>query len=155
MCLKFPLSPYTMLRTHNIAWRKLRSLFLNIVKRGKGRETQKCPNCSFSHNFCHWLQFQCWGSNAEVYKWPLPTGSRWFCQIRIWIATKEAALQKETHTGWYTQEDKGMNDQMVRLILYFWFTAPWILYYIRMEIEQYFQCPLSSLALIRLSFPND
>ena len=56
MPLKFPLSPYTMLRTHNIAWRKLRSLFLNTVKRWKGAETQKCPNSSFSHNFCHWLQ---------------------------------------------------------------------------------------------------
>ena len=53
--LKFPLSPYIMLRTHNTAWRKLHSLFLNIVKRGKGRETKNCPNSSFSHNFCHWL----------------------------------------------------------------------------------------------------
>ena len=33
------LSPYTMLRNHNIAWRKFYSLFLNIFKRGKGRET--------------------------------------------------------------------------------------------------------------------
>ena len=55
MCLKFPLSPYTMLRIDNIAWRKFCSLLLNIVKRGKGRETQNCPNSSFSYNFCHWL----------------------------------------------------------------------------------------------------
>ena len=37
--LKSSLSSYTMLWTHNIAWRKLQSLFPNIVKRGKGRET--------------------------------------------------------------------------------------------------------------------
>ena len=55
MRLKFPLSPYTVLQTHNIAWRKLRSLLFNIVKGGKGRETQNCPNSSFSYNFCHWL----------------------------------------------------------------------------------------------------
>ena len=48
MCLKFPLSPYIMLRTNNIAWCNFCSLFLNIVKRGKGRETQNCPNRSFS-----------------------------------------------------------------------------------------------------------
>ena len=46
---------YTMFQTHNIAWRKFRSLFLNIVKRRKGLETRNCPNTSFSHNFCHWL----------------------------------------------------------------------------------------------------
>ena len=51
MCLKSPLSPYTMLRNHNIAWRNFCSLFLNIVKRRKGVETTS----SFSHNFCHWL----------------------------------------------------------------------------------------------------
>ena len=39
-CLKFPLSPNTMLQIHNIAWRKFYSLFLNVVKWGKGRETQ-------------------------------------------------------------------------------------------------------------------
>ena len=55
MCLKFPLSPYTMLWTHNIVWRNFCSLFLNIVKKGKRRETQNCPNSSFSHSFCHWL----------------------------------------------------------------------------------------------------
>ena len=44
-----------MLGTHNIALRKLRSLFLNIGKRRKGRETQNCPNRSFSYNFCHWF----------------------------------------------------------------------------------------------------
>ena len=31
------------------------SLFLKIIKRGKGREKQNCPNSSLSHNFCHWL----------------------------------------------------------------------------------------------------
>ena len=55
LCLKIRLSPYTMLRTHNIAWRKFCSFFLNIVKRGKGVETRNCPTSSFSHNFCHWL----------------------------------------------------------------------------------------------------
>ena len=55
MRLKFPFTLYKMLQTHNIAWRKLRPLFLNIVKRGKGRQTQNCPNSSCSHNFCHWL----------------------------------------------------------------------------------------------------
>ena len=35
MCLKFPLSPYIMLRTYNIVWRKFCSLFLNIVKKGE------------------------------------------------------------------------------------------------------------------------
>ena len=44
-----------MLRTDNIAWRKFCSLFVNIVKKGKGRDTQNCPNTGFSHNFCHWL----------------------------------------------------------------------------------------------------
>ena len=51
MCLKFSLSTYTMLRSHNIAWRNFCSLFLNIVKRGKGVETQNCPNSSFSRTF--------------------------------------------------------------------------------------------------------
>ena len=55
MHLEFPLTHYTILQTHNIAWRKFRSLFLNIVKKGKGAETQNCPNNSVSHNFCHWL----------------------------------------------------------------------------------------------------
>ena len=55
MCLKFPLSSYTMLRTHRIAWLKFCSLFLNIVKRGKGVETKNCLNNIFSHHFCHWL----------------------------------------------------------------------------------------------------
>ena len=44
-----------MLQTNKNAWRKFCSLFLNLVKRGEGRETQNCPNNSFSHNFCHWL----------------------------------------------------------------------------------------------------
>ena len=52
-CFKSPLSPYTSLRTDNVAWQKFCSLFLNIAKRGKGRETQNCPNSSFSHNFCY------------------------------------------------------------------------------------------------------
>ena len=47
MCLKFPLSSYTMLPTHNIAWRKFYSLFLKIVKREERKETQNCPNSSF------------------------------------------------------------------------------------------------------------
>ena len=44
-----------MLLTHNIAWRQFCSLFLNIVKRGKGEVTRNFPKSSFSHNFCHWL----------------------------------------------------------------------------------------------------
>ena len=40
-----------MLQNHNITSRKFCSLFLNIVKRGKGIETRNCPNSSFSHNF--------------------------------------------------------------------------------------------------------
>ena len=57
---KNPPSPCTMLRTHNMTWRKFCSLFLNIVKRGKGVETRNCPNSSFSHNFCHWLSEKIW-----------------------------------------------------------------------------------------------
>ena len=41
-----------MLRTHNIAWHKFCSLFLNINKREKRVETPICPNSSFSHKFC-------------------------------------------------------------------------------------------------------
>ena len=52
---KFSLSPYTVLQTDKIAWRKFCSLFLNIIKSGKGRETQNSANSGFSHNFCHWL----------------------------------------------------------------------------------------------------
>ena len=36
VCLKFYLSPYTMLRIQNLAWHKFYSLFLNIVKEGGG-----------------------------------------------------------------------------------------------------------------------
>ena len=42
VCLKFLVSPYTMVRTHNIACRNFYSLFFNIVKRGKVVETQNC-----------------------------------------------------------------------------------------------------------------
>ena len=35
LCLKFPLSAYTMLLTHNILWGKFCWLFLNTVKRVK------------------------------------------------------------------------------------------------------------------------
>ena len=49
---KFPLSPYTMLWTNDIAWRKFCSLFLNIVQSGKGAERQNCTDSSFCHNFC-------------------------------------------------------------------------------------------------------
>ena len=49
-----------MLQTHNIAWRKFCSLFLNIVKKGTDGETKNCPNSSFSHNFCHWLSEKFW-----------------------------------------------------------------------------------------------
>ena len=55
MYLKLPLSPYIMLQTDNIAWCKFCSLFLNIVKRGKGKETQNCQNSRFFLNFCHWM----------------------------------------------------------------------------------------------------
>ena len=60
LCLKFFLSPYTMLQTHNIACCNFFSLLLNIVKRGKRLETNDCWNTMFSHGFCHWL--------LEVYK---------------------------------------------------------------------------------------
>ena len=65
-CLKFPVSPYTMLLNHNIAWRKFSSLFLNIVKREKGIETQNCPNSSSSNNFCHWLSEKIWKIKASI-----------------------------------------------------------------------------------------
>ena len=44
-----------MLPTHNIAWSKVFSLFLDIVKKGKKVEKQNCPDSSFSHNFRYWL----------------------------------------------------------------------------------------------------
>ena len=50
------LSPFTMLWTHNIAWHKFYSFFLDIVKMERGGEIKNCPYSSFSHNFCHWLQ---------------------------------------------------------------------------------------------------
>ena len=31
----------------------------------------------------------------------------------IKCSTKKAALQKQPHTGWYTREDKGINDQII------------------------------------------
>ena len=40
-------SPCTMLQNHNIAWRNFSSLFLNIIKRGEGVETENCPNTVF------------------------------------------------------------------------------------------------------------
>ena len=55
LCLKFRLFPYTMLRTHNLAWRNFCSLLLNIVKKEKKIETNHCSNSVFSHDFCHWL----------------------------------------------------------------------------------------------------
>ena len=48
-------SPYTMLRTHNIAWGKFYLFFINTVKRGKGRETQNRLDRTFTHNCCQWL----------------------------------------------------------------------------------------------------
>ena len=64
--LIFSLFPYTILRAYNIAWRKFCSLFLNIVKRRKERETQKCPNSSFSQSFCHWLYLFAWNTVVLV-----------------------------------------------------------------------------------------
>ena len=55
MCLKFPFSHYTILPTPNTAWHKFCSVFLNIVKRGKGVETHNSPNSSFADNFFPWL----------------------------------------------------------------------------------------------------
>ena len=55
VCLKFPLSHYGMLLTHNIAWRNVYLLFLNIIKSRRRVETQNCANRSFFHNSCHWL----------------------------------------------------------------------------------------------------
>ena len=40
-----------MLWTHNIAWHKFCSFFLNIVKSRKGVETWNCSNSSFPINF--------------------------------------------------------------------------------------------------------
>ena len=54
-----------MLTTDKIAWLNFCSLFLNIVERGKGVETQNCPNCSFSHNFCQWLFEKIW----KIFVW--------------------------------------------------------------------------------------
>ena len=53
--LKFPLSHYVMLRTHNIAWRNFCLFFLNIIKSGRRIETQNCANSSFFHTSCPWL----------------------------------------------------------------------------------------------------
>ena len=36
LCLKFPVSPYTMLPTYNTLWHNFCILFLNIIKSGKG-----------------------------------------------------------------------------------------------------------------------
>ena len=49
MYLKLPLSHYPMLQTHNRAWETFCCLFLNIVKWGKGGETQNCTNNQFSN----------------------------------------------------------------------------------------------------------
>ena len=49
-------SPSTVLPTHNTGWRNFCfTLFLNIVKKGKGAETKNRSNSNYSHNFCHWL----------------------------------------------------------------------------------------------------
>ena len=64
--LIFSLFPYSILRAYNIAWRKFCSLFLNIVKRWKERETQKFPNRSFSQSFCHWLYLFAWNTVVLV-----------------------------------------------------------------------------------------
>ena len=69
MCLKIVPLLY-MLWTHNIAWPKVCSLFLNISKRGKGVETRNFPNSSFSHNFCYWLSKKIWKVWSVVfYNW--------------------------------------------------------------------------------------
>ena len=47
--------PYTMLPTLKIAWCKFYLLFVNIVKRGKGREAQYRLDSSFPNNCCQWL----------------------------------------------------------------------------------------------------
>ena len=65
--LKIPLPPYTMFGTHNMAWRKSCSLFLNIVKQGKRVETQNCSNSIFSHIFCHWLSEKIWKNISVVF----------------------------------------------------------------------------------------
>ena len=67
VCLKNPLSLYTMLQIHNIACRKFCSLFLNNVKRGKWEETRSCPKSCFSHNFCHWLSEKIWKISSVVF----------------------------------------------------------------------------------------
>ena len=58
--LKFPVSPYTMLLTHNTVWRSFCLLFLNIVKWWNWVEIQKSPNSKFSQNCCHWFSQKIW-----------------------------------------------------------------------------------------------
>ena len=72
VCLKFPLSPHTMLWTHNIAWRNFCSLSLNIVKRVKETETKNRNHVQiavFPINFVTdcWFLFQ------------------WFAILMIWL----------------------------------------------------------------------
>ena len=66
MCLKFPLSSYTMLPTHNIAWHNFCSLFLNIANKRKRVEIQNCLNSSFSLNFCHWSSEKIWKTKCSI-----------------------------------------------------------------------------------------
>ena len=63
--LKFPLYPYTMLQTDNIAWCKFCSLFLNIVKRGKGRETQDFGGANDLSLLASWASFN--KDNGDCY----------------------------------------------------------------------------------------
>ena len=74
-----------MLWTHNIAWRKFYSCFLNIVKRGKGVETRNYLNISFSHNFCYWLQT----SNRCQTKHKLPKLSKYITETRLPTGVRE------------------------------------------------------------------
>ena len=66
MCLKSPLSPYAMLRSRNIAWRNFCYLFLNIIKRRNGVETQNRSDSSFSHNFCLSLSRKIWKIKCSI-----------------------------------------------------------------------------------------
>ena len=67
--IKKPLSPYTMLQTHNIAWRKFFLLFLNIFKRRKGEETRCFPssNCPFIFVTDCWRNLK--NLSAVFYSW--------------------------------------------------------------------------------------
>ena len=59
-----PLSPYTMLWNHNIAWHKFRSFFLNVVKGRRGKKQKIVQIAVFPIIFvtdCSW--------DPGIFKW--------------------------------------------------------------------------------------